>query len=91
MFRRSTDMTLSRAEFLRLLPLALAAYPHAVDGEFIRGRNWHIRLTPLDDLRYGEWVRLPRHRVEIEFSDAFSGVPETFLQRFDLYYRRGGG
>jgi hypothetical protein len=36
-------------------------------------------------------VRLERHRVEIAFEGMTPEAEETFMQRFTLYYQRGGG
>jgi hypothetical protein len=90
----SLDMSLSREEFLRLLPAAVG--PAAVeekDGLFVGGdepQRWTLRLVPLDDRHLGS-VILPCHRVEIRL-DGYSDVAaEAFLARFHRGFQRGGG
>jgi len=87
-------MTISRDAFLRSLPAAVADAAFLVDGGNIRpldpNQKWRIVITGLSDLSIG-MIRLPRHRVEIFLTDC--GVEETrrLLDRFELYFRRGGG
>lgn len=86
------EMTLSREEFLRLLPGAVGAYTEEEDG--FRGadgpRSWRIRLVPLPDLRAGRVV-LPRHRVEIRLEGYAEGEAAGFMARFHRGFQRGGG
>lgn len=88
------DMTISRESFLRLLPAALAHVPFAVDGADIRPldgtQGWRIALSALPDLRLGA-IALPRQHVEIWFGGYDAERARAFLERFELYYRRGGG
>jgi hypothetical protein len=90
----SFDMSISRKEFLRLLPGALGGDCFAESGgDFLHaepGRSWHITLSPLTDLELGS-MRLERHRVEWRFSGYADAEIETILQRFELHFRRGGG
>ena len=87
-------MTITRADFLRLLPAAVHHAPFVVAGENIVHREgnrcWQMRLTPLPELKLGA-IRLERQRLEL----AFENYPETeiaaFIERFELYFRRGGG
>lgn len=87
-------MTLTQAEFLRLLPAAVAGVPFAVsEGVFSHGdqqRGWRITLTPLPDLTHG-LVRLQRHRVVFAFRGHSAADIAAFFRRFDLYFARGGG
>lgn len=87
-------MTISRDEFLRLLPDAVALAPCEVrGGEIVHGdagRGWRIRLEPMPDLVLG-LIRLPRQRVAFEFAGHAPAEIEAFFRRFDLYYARGGG
>jgi hypothetical protein len=86
------EMTLSREEFLRLLPGAVGPFTEE-DGGF-RGTDgslkWHIRLVPLPELRLGRVV-LPRHQVEIRLEGHTAGEAEAFLARFQRGFQRGGG
>jgi hypothetical protein len=90
---RSFDMTLDRAEFLRLLP-------DAVGGEaFTEGdgyehrepdRRWRIRLVPLPPFQLGA-VALARLRVELGFEGYAPAQVDDFLARFLAHFQRGGG
>jgi hypothetical protein len=88
------DMTISRADFLRSLGQAAGDAPFVVAGPEIRHddgeRAWRIVLTPLADLVIGS-IRLPRHRVAIHLAGYDPAAARRFLERFELYFRRGGG
>jgi len=87
-------MTLGRAEFLRLLPAAVAGEAFALeeaDGATLlthrgAGRHWRIRLTPLPPLRLGA-IALERTRVDLRFL----GYPDDVFDRFLEHFQRGGG
>jgi hypothetical protein len=91
-FRHSVEMTISREEFLRLLPAAVGAFE--ADGEFVRwvdqGRGWNIRVVPLPDLRLGS-AAIPRHRVEFLLEACPAEEGAAFLERFHHAFLRGGG
>ena len=91
---RSFEMTVARAEFLRLLPAAVggAKYVEEADGFRHRegDRSWRITFTALTELRIG-LVKLARHRVEFEFKGYAEDEIDAFMTRFELYTRRGGG
>jgi hypothetical protein len=90
----SQEMTISREDFLRLLPGAVEDAHFRVDGDQIRPvdaeRHWRIVLSLLDDLRLGA-IRLPRHRVEIHLTGDDADEHHRFVARFELHYRRAGG
>jgi len=89
-FPLAYDATMTRQDFIRLLPQAAGeAELREIDGRFC-GRGWSIRLTRLPPLEIG-LVRLERHRVEIEFDGLTVEEQDRFMQRFTLYYQRGGG
>lgn len=84
------EATITRADFMRMLPAATGETGfREVDGLFA-GSGWSIRLTPIAELRIG-MVHMERHRVEIEFNGLTAGEQDRFMQRFTLYYQRGGG
>lgn len=86
-------MSVSRREFLHSLPGAVAGAPFRVDGNVIESEatpGWRIELQPLADLSVG-LLALPRHRVTIRFSGYSDRETDSFLRRFELYFRRGGG
>lgn len=88
------EMTISRDEFLRILPGAVGNARFRVDGDRIRPldrhQGWRIVLSELDDLRAGA-IHLPRQRVEIYLADDNGEERGRFLARFELHFRRGGG
>jgi hypothetical protein len=92
--RVSLEMSLSRADFLRLLPSALdVPSVEETDGVF-RGadgpRVWTIRLIPLVDRHLGS-VTLPCHRIEISLEGHSKTAAAAFLARFHRGFLRGGG
>jgi hypothetical protein len=91
---RDCEMTISQADFMRLLPAAVADTPYEIQsGMFVQGdaeRGWRIALTPLPDLTIG-LIRLQRQRAVFDFKGYSAGEISAFFQRFDLYFARGGG
>jgi hypothetical protein len=87
-------MTLTRAEFLRLLPGALGRVPIQEVGDTFSGGEgpctWSLHLEPLEDRRLGS-VSLPRHRVQITLEGYADTEAEAFLTRFLQGFQRGGG
>jgi hypothetical protein len=90
----SLEMSLSREEFLRLLPGAVGPVVAVDVGGAFRGsdgpRRWTIRLQPLSGLRLGS-VSLPRHRVEIRLDGYSEDEAGAFMARFHRGFQRGGG
>jgi hypothetical protein len=88
------DMTISRDEFLRNLPGAVAHAPYRAEGDaFVHadaGRSWCIRLSRLPDRAIASLV-LERHAVEIRLTGYDVPSERAFLDRFELHFRRGGG
>lgn len=92
------EMTISRADFVRLLPAAVGHQPFQEAGSVFSGRSaeadrgcrWTIALTPLPALRIGA-ICLERHHVQIDFEGYADAGIAAFLTRFEFYFRRGGG
>ena len=88
------EMSITRVEFLRLLPAAVGHQAFSVEGGRIEHRDgrrsWSIRLTALPDLRIG-LLGLERQRVELAFEGYGEEELAAFMRRFELYFRRGGG
>ena len=88
----SFQMTLGRAEFMRLLPAAVGPFREGPDAIEHRdeGRLWRIRLAPLPAFRLGP---IPMERLQVDLS--FEGYPpaqaDAFVERFLRCYQRGGG
>jgi len=87
-------MTITRSDFLRLLPAAVNQATFVVAGENIvhweEGRCWRMTLAPLPELKLGA-IRLERHRLDLAFENYPEAEIAAFLKRFELYFRRGGG
>ncbi|GLH71806.1 hypothetical protein GETHLI_03080 [Geothrix limicola] len=86
-------MSLSRAEFLRLLPGAVGSVPIEEAGTFGASdgrRCWTLRLCPLADQHVGS-VNLPRHRVELRLEGYSDEEAAAFMVRFHRGFLRGGG
>ena len=89
-FPLAYDATTTRDDFVRLLPQATGEGAiREIDGGF-SGKGWSLRLTRIAPREIG-LVRLERHRVEIDFDGLSAEQQERFMQRFTLYYQRGGG
>jgi hypothetical protein len=88
------DMSISREEFLRLLPSAVDVIDaHEAASEFHGNqghRRWTIHLHPLPDHRLGS-VALVRHQVEIHLEGFSPTEAEAFMARFHRGFQRGGG
>ena len=87
-------MTITHADFFRSLRPLLEGEDHQIrdDGVTIRrAAGWiSIRLGPEGVRALGNF-RLPRTRVEVEFTECAPGEIDAFLASFDLRFRRGGG
>ena len=70
-------MSISREEFLRLLPGVV-------------GPRVTIRLVPLPALRFSS-LAIPRHRVDITLDGGSDAEGEAFMARFHRAFLRGGG
>ncbi|MCX7150841.1 MAG: hypothetical protein NTY05_15825 [Rhodocyclales bacterium] len=89
-FSTTHEATITRADFIRILPAATGASDfREVDGRFL-GNGWSIRLTSIAALEIGI-VQMERQRVEIEFDGLTAEEQDRFMRRFTLYYQRGGG
>jgi hypothetical protein len=89
-FERKHEATITRAEFLRLLPAATGDSNFCeINGQYV-GRGWSLRLTPINMLKIGK-VEMERHRVEIEFDGMSADEQDRFMERFSRHYQRGGG
>lgn len=88
------EMTISRDEFLRILPGAVGATGYRASDTLIeyegQGCGWRIELAPMPELRIG-LLALARHRVTIAFRGCGAAERAAFLARFELHFRRGGG
>ncbi|HJV49563.1 MAG TPA: hypothetical protein VJ549_09845 [Geothrix sp.] len=88
------EVSLSRAEFLRLLPGAVGSMPiEEAEGTFGASdgnRRWTLRLSPLADHRMGS-LALPRHRLELSLDGYSEEEAAAFMARFQRGFLRAGG
>ena len=87
---RRHDATITRQDFLRILPAATGESDIRESAGRFFGRGWSLRLTAIPPLEIGR-LRLERQRVEIEFDGLAEEEQERFMQRFTRHYPRGGG
>jgi hypothetical protein len=90
----SFAMSISRSEFLRLLPEAVGGLAFVAVGKaFVHeepGRSWRITLEAMPDLALGH-LRLERHEVEWSFRGYTEAEIAENLERFHRHFQRGGG
>ena len=84
------QMTISRADFVRLLERLAGngLREEGADRWVVRGVS--IAVADMDDLRIGGFI-LPRLMVHLDVSALESDAAEEFLELFDRTFRRGGG
>lgn len=94
MWRRDMDMSITRTEFLRLLPAALGGLPIRRSGNRFCAledqREIIIELSASDMRRIGALV-LPRLNVSLSLLGGSEGDWVACQRRFDQAYQRGGG
>ena len=92
--RFTLDMGLTHAEFFKTLPAAIGHLAYTRDGNVIRvdyeGRCVQFELGP-QQVREIALLRMPHTPVKFNFHRFSDAQRETFMERFDLYFRRGGG
>ncbi|MFQ5761035.1 MAG: hypothetical protein ACE5HM_08680 [Acidiferrobacterales bacterium] len=88
------EMGINHAEFRRTLPRALEHQSYKILGDNIIITDalgtLEIRLSPERDRKLGALV-LPVINVHFTFKGYNSSEVKNFMQRFDLYFQRGGG
>lgn len=93
-FRREFEMGITRAEFLRLLPVAVRHEPFRVAGDEIVGESralpWRIRLEARAGRPFGA-VTIPVLGVRLELEGASDAQAGAFVERFLLGFQRAGG
>jgi hypothetical protein len=88
------EMTITRAEFLRLLPVAVGQARWRVEDDRLVGEDaspaWRIRLDELPARAFGP-VRLPVLGVTLDVGNASEADCAAFVRRFLLGFQRAGG
>jgi hypothetical protein len=92
--RHRYEMTISRADFLRLLPAAVGHGRFRVEGDEIRSEGgepaWRIVLGERPARPFGS-VALPVLAVDLAVEAADAGGARAFVERFLLGFQRAGG
>jgi hypothetical protein len=87
-------MSLTRADFLRLLPAAVGNAPWRIEGDLIEGEaaspGWRIRLEERRGRSLGPVV-LPVLGVTLDVGRAPEAARAAFVRRFLLGFQRAGG
>jgi len=87
-------MAYTHAEFMRLLPRALAGNDYEVNGDVVRVENAagsiQIHLGAEYERRIAA-LSMPVMDVTIELTGFDDEQARAFLDKFDRTYRRGGG
>lgn len=85
-------MSITRAEFLRLLPVAVGGADFTVEGDAIMSRDaapdWRIEIEERPSRAFGP-VALPVLAVRITVPDP--AASRAFLERFHRGFQRAGG
>ncbi len=88
------EMALTRAEFLRLLPVAVGQLQLRVEGECIAGRThdveWTIRVIERPERRIAS-LTLPTLEVMLDCAAADRHDVQRFFEQFMRAYQRAGG
>lgn len=88
------EMALTRAEFLRLLPLAVGQLQSRLEGECIEGCThdveWTIRIIEQPERRIAG-LTLPTLEVMLDCVAADRHGVQRFVERFLRAYQRAGG
>lgn len=89
------EMSLTREDFFRLLPVAAGDLPTRVDDLSVElgtaERGVAITLEPLAPRRLSGLLSLPRARVTLVFRGYDETARAAFVAGFDRAFQRGGG
>jgi hypothetical protein len=87
-------MSITRAEFFRLLPVAVGNAAWRIEGDEIIGMAgtvpWRIRLDEMPGRSFGA-VTLPVLGVTLDLAGASESDAAAFVGRFLLGFQRAGG
>jgi len=87
------EMGITRAEFLRLLPVAVGHAPFRFEGDEIHGDgapSWRIKLREMPKRRIA-LVAVPVLDVELVIDAPSATEAKAFVDRFLLGFQRAGG
>lgn len=83
------EMGLTRAEFLRCLPVAVDGATWREEGERLLGEGWRVTVVQKPPRRFS-LIALPVLDVVLEV-DREAGEATEFVRRFLLGFQRAGG
>lgn len=93
-WRREADLSITRSEFLRILPAALGGRPFRQRDDGIEARDGprqvSIKFLGCGTRSLGS-LNLPTLAVSLELDGFTDGERTAFLRRFDQAFQRGGG
>ncbi len=92
--RFTREMGLTHAEFFRDLPAALVRRDYVVEGGQVRvrlGEGSLVITLGSERTRRIASLRLPVTDVGFAFEGVEEAARASFMRRFDLGFRRGGG
>jgi hypothetical protein len=88
------EMTITRVDFLRLLPVAVGNARWRIEGDEIIGEDgtapWRIRLEEMPGRSFGP-MELPVLGVTLDLDGTSESESAAFVGRFLLGFQRAGG
>jgi hypothetical protein len=88
------EMSISHADFLRLVPQALKGFDYRIDDAVVTAHRDEHRVTfklGAERERRIASLTLPVTDVEIDLDGFEDEDAQAFIARFETVYRRGGG
>lgn len=90
----SREMAVTHKDFFRILPRAMGAHEFTVEGRTVCANidqgSVTITLGP-EQVRRIALLAIDYCKVDFRFESLEQEQIERFTERFELYYRRGGG
>lgn len=88
------EMTITHADFFRLLPKVLADYQYRISGQTIYIKylsgNVTIQLKPETTRKIGN-LELPVTHITFQFENIATDQMQIFFEKFNRSYQKGGG
>lgn len=88
------EMTITHADFFRLLPRALGSEKFAVDGDRIEFNDGNIimriSISAEQNWKIGA-LSLPKTRISMELHGCDEREAQQRISKFDRTYQKGGG
>ena len=88
------EMTITHADFFRLLPKAIGSTNFCINGQVVKleqpGFSVQIKLSKELNWHIGA-LSLPKTYVEISYNNCSEDEALKLIQKFDKTYQKGGG